>query len=74
MIFYFLTAYFLTAFFLSPFLFPIPRPVPCGAVVAVIWHGAEVPRPPTVIRGRSADNRKVLLWAGSFPPPTVILV
>ncbi len=58
--------YFLTAFFLSPFHFPIPRPVPCGAVVAEIWHGAMEPRPPTVIQGRSADNRKAPLNF-SFP-------
>ena len=65
--------YFFTAFFVYTFHSPIPRPVPCGAVVAEIWHGAMGPRPPTVIRSRSADNRKALLWAGSFPPPTVIL-
>ena len=28
----------------------------------------------TVIQGRSADNRKALLCADFFPPPTVILV
>ncbi len=65
--------YFLTAFFVYTFHSPISRPVPCGAVVAEIWLGAMEPRPPTVILGRSADNRKTPLCAGSFPPPTVIL-
>ena len=58
--------YFFTAFFVYTFHSPIPRPVPCGAVVAEIWLGAMEPRPPTVIRGRSADNRKAPLNF-SFP-------
>ena len=37
--------YFFTAFFVYTFHSPIPRPVPCGAVVAEIWHGAMEPRP-----------------------------
>ena len=58
--------YFLTAFFVYTFHSPISRPVPCGAVVAEIWLRAMEPRPPTVIRGRSADNRKAPLNF-SFP-------
>ena len=58
--------YFFTAFFVYTFHSPIPRPVPCGAVVAEIWLGAMEPRPPTVIRDRSADNRKAPLNF-SFP-------
>lgn len=31
-------------FFSHTFHSPIPCPVPCGAVAAEIWQGAEVPR------------------------------
>lgn len=41
--------YFFTAFFVYTFHSPIPRPVPCGAVVAEIWLGAMEPRPPIPI-------------------------
>ena len=58
--------YFFTAFFVYTFHSPIPRPLPCGAVVAEIRLGAMEPRSPTVIRGRSADNRKAPLNF-SFP-------
>ena len=69
MIFYFLTA----------FSYTLSTPLFHAQCLAARWWlksgtGAMEPRPPTVIQGRSADNRKALLWAGSFPPPTVILV
>ena len=41
--------YFFTAFFVYTFHSPIPRPVPCGAVVAEIWLGAMEPLPPIPI-------------------------